>query len=285
MWGSDGVSIRLRGGLGNQLFIFAAGLSKARELEAKLYVFWEPPAGELARRDCQVDQIFDGTPGVEFHVDSALPRVKVKRRMHLLWNTVYEQSVSHEQVGWWSSVRKGSFLVGYFQTIHYLLGIEDEIAGRLLSARTSICNDRLPNLEENDVVMHVRRGDYARPEVRHVHGLLDDNYFVDCSDQLTAEGVKGERFVLTDEPRSVASLAEKHGWKIVSGNQTSAIDEMLWMADSFNLILSNSSFSWWGAWLAERKGNTKVLAPKNWKHNQPDAASKVIPSSWRALGA
>ena len=49
-----------------------------------------------------------------------------------------------------------------------------------------------------------------------------------------------------------------------SGGQSNKNDEILdftLITMCKNVIISNSSFSWWGSWLANSK---KTVAPKNW---------------------
>ena len=48
-------------------------------------------------------------------------------------------------------------------------------------------------------------------------------------------------------------------------------------------IIANSSFSWWGAWLAD---NTKVIAPSGWffgSNNEHLNVEDVIPKRWETI--
>jgi hypothetical protein len=51
------------------------------------------------------------------------------------------------------------------------------------------------------------------------------------------------------------------------------------MASSRHHVIANSSFSWWGAWLAERPGQL-VVAPKMWFRDPSIDSSEIVPQRW-----
>ena len=55
--------------------------------------------------------------------------------------------------------------------------------------------------------------------------------------------------------------------------------EMLLMSMCSHNVLSNSTFSWWGAWLGETKDKT-IVAPDKWLKNVPN---QIIPERWVRL--
>ena len=55
------------------------------------------------------------------------------------------------------------------------------------------------------------------------------------------------------------------------------IFDLFLMSYCDNHIITNSSFSWWGAWL-NKKTSKKVIAPKQWLVN--DKCVDLIPKQW-----
>ena len=122
--------------------------------------------------------------------------------------------------------------------------------------------------------IHVRRGDYL---------LSSDNYAV-CSHGYFKNAVnfmgKDKKFLITSDDIPWCKKRFKGGNFIFSEGETAIVDMYL---QSFctHHIISNSSFSWWGAWLnpnpdkivitpqpwfgiAFRNKNTRDLVPANW---------------------
>ena len=61
----------------------------------------------------------------------------------------------------------------------------------------------------------------------------------------------------------------------------STVKDFLLMISCKNFIISNSSFSWWAAYLSSNKEKT-VISPKYWINNLNET-SDLIPSNWIKL--
>jgi hypothetical protein len=62
-----------------------------------------------------------------------------------------------------------------------------------------------------------------------------------------------------------------------------AIDILQVMGDASNLVIGNSTFSWWAAYLRDRADRT-VIAPRPWLDDSNFDARDLLPLSWITLG-
>jgi len=62
----------------------------------------------------------------------------------------------------------------------------------------------------------------------------------------------------------------------------SDVEELLLMASCQHHVISNSSFSWWGAWLG-RNPKKIVVAPRIWMRGIPESAVNICPKTWIKL--
>jgi len=62
----------------------------------------------------------------------------------------------------------------------------------------------------------------------------------------------------------------------------STVDSLALMSRCDHHVISNSSFSWWGAWLASSAGQ-QVIYPQNWLVDRAVDAAFRFPSTWRAF--
>lgn len=284
MFGADGVSVGLRGGLGNQLFIFGAGLSKSRELDVPLYVFWDPPVGELASRDCLVDKMFNGIPGVQFFTDSSSRSVLLRRRLHIIRNRGWVQGLAHDVPGTWSQIRPGSFLVGYFQALDFVKNSAELMKNHLRQKGFfNVLQKNWPLFQEEDVLFHIRRGDYTDSTVQKSHGLLSREYFERADRSLLELGAGGRRFVISDDEDYIRSIAPRHGWISIRTESSNPWENLVAMSQAPHLVISNSTFSWWSGWFGDQAQTATVWAPDVWKVSQPGATDRILPKHWRRL--
>jgi len=150
-------------------------------------------------------------------------------------------------------------LYGYFQSEKYFLHIKDEIKkdftfkSNLLLECKKIFNDFLVNQEV--ISLHIRRGDYI---INDNHPLQSIEYYKNALKYFN-ENIPV--LVFSDDPTwcSEQKMFESDRF-MISEKNTTDIDLCLMTLCDYHII-ANSSFSWWGAWLADSK---KVIAPKKW---------------------
>lgn len=132
------------------------------------------------------------------------------------------------------------------------------------------------------VVVHVRRGDLVQPKYRKF-AVQSPAYYEEAA-RLVAERTGADRFfVFTDDPAWVRAQVRLPGTTtLVSGDpDATAIDEFSLMRLARHFVMANSTFSWWAAWLGERPDSC-VVAPAHWLAaggRFPD----LVPDRWTTL--
>jgi hypothetical protein len=167
-------------------------------------------------------------------------------------------------------------LNSYFQTEKYFQHIESEIRedftfnDEILEASNEVIDE-----VGEAIFLHVRRGDYVATP--NHHPILTSQYYIEAlekfdndipvlvfSDDLDwcreQEFLNSDRFLLSENH-------VKYPNKIKLGDgsvQQSLVPywDLCLMSLCSGAIIANSSMSWWGAWLQNKRG--KVVAPKTW---------------------
>lgn len=166
-------------------------------------------------------------------------------------------------------------LTGYFQSEKYFIHCKDQIKNKLSFKKEFIDDVRFrysSYFEKETIAIHVRRGDYVNNSFYY---QLPINYFVLALMQIPGWKEKNI-FVFSDDP----AYTEIHfkslpNVSIISGN--SDVFDLCLMSLCDYHVLSNSSYSWWGAYLSNSKqviypthyftGNQNMndFWPENWK--------------------
>lgn len=147
-------------------------------------------------------------------------------------------------------------LYGYFQTEKYFKHIEDEIR-KDFSFDEDLkeqCQEQINSIGNEIICLHIRRGDYLKDD-NHPTQSLD--YYQKALEKLPNVPV----IVFSDDAKWCHNqeIFESDRFIISTDNRTD-IDLCLMSLCKYHII-ANSSFSWWGAWLAKSE---KIIAPKNW---------------------
>ncbi len=288
------IIVRLSGGLGNQMFQYAAALALARAHGAQLRFDLEWFDTRQLHQGLELARVF----GLE------LPRATASERWRVLgWvappflrRALSRRSLRLRRLGiephfhYWPGfceLPADVFLDGYWQSEKYFAPIADEIRQAFrfaepLDARNAELFDEMAQRES--VALHVRRGDFARdPHVRQVHGVDLNDYFCRAIEEIGARVASPHYHVFSDEPEWVREhLSIPASWTCIDQNRgRESYRDMQLMGLCRHNIIANSSFSWWGAWLNQSPGKI-VIAPKKWFVHEVNTTD-LIPSEWLVI--
>ncbi len=136
-------------------------------------------------------------------------------------------------------------LSGYFQSEKYFSHCRGEILEYFNFNSEPI----------DKVSIHVRRGDYVNIEC---HPVVTLEYLNEAIQRFKNVGYKDRDFLIFTDDRTWCG--EHFPFEIAEGNE---LEDMELMSRCEHNIISNSSFSWWAAWLNQNP-NKVVIAPKLW---------------------
>jgi hypothetical protein len=234
------------GRLANQMFQYASlkGIAKNRN-----YDFVIPPKEVFGSKDKNV-KTSDVSLYDVFDIQS-------KNKVSLTNNPVLSERIHEFDNEIFINCPDNVDLFGYFQTEKYFKHIENEIREDF-SFNNELYNTCKLFIEDNFgdkvISLHIRRGDYV---YNQNHPLQDINYYEKALSLLPNIPV----IVFSDDSDWCKSqtIFEDDRFMISENNSTDA--DLCLMTLCHYHIIANSSFSWWGAWLANSKG---VIAPRNW---------------------
>lgn len=227
----DYVMPSVAGRLGNNLFMIANAYDKALTYNKQLVVC----KSQIHNIDDYFNNIFRNIDYTEIYND----------------NQNYNPIIPSED--------KHSIYVGYFQSENYFKNNSEKIKSSFCPTQLFIerIKFELPQLFENIVtVINVRKGDY----------LYYPNYHPTISKEYVEYCIKNTKetdlyLIISDDIPWCKDNIKLENSIFLEGYKTY---EQLWiMSMCQNFIISNSSFSWWGAYLSTKK-DKRVLAPEIW---------------------
>lgn len=125
-----------------------------------------------------------------------------------------------------------------------------------LAVRKKVPLDSLVNIvnSQNTTLLHVRRGDLKK--LKDSFGLLDQKYFKKCT---SPDNIN---LILTDSFEDCRDMfLDDSSFHIINPTEVDVWGALVLMAESKKFIMSNSTLSWWGGYLALAKNNSDVLIP------------------------
>lgn len=290
------VILRIKGGLGNQLFQYATGFSLAKRLRTEIVIdssFFSKQAlrgYKLKNLNISCDPIKQNLPkGLEIiknkYVNKLLRILNVRtipcgKGINYLLETrsdmmpfVFE---NHD---------RDVYLDGYYQSEDYFSSCRKEIL-QMFTPKYSFSREFEVADEQIkltlSVAVHVRRGDflYAKKKKGMYHYLLDDAYYRKAMVYIESNLPKKPIYYWfsDDIEWTKSTFGEHDNFRYVClRTENPDIDELLLMSHCKHIICANSTFSWWGAWLNENEEAMRIVPQR------PFGQPRMIPEKWIKL--
>lgn len=244
------VGVKFNGRLGNQLFqLFFLLYLKSRS-KGKFYFFVNPHHAYLCK-------YFDLGLYYNLTLSSKIYSIFTRLLPYLLnFKSIYIQNI---QVPREVQFEDYTIYTGFFQTDWYMNHTPENfkihIRKKYIEAFQKLYGDVFKN--QKTIAVHIRRTDYLNYGKRDIS--LPIEYFKKRLNSITnLESYKV--FFLSDDISYVKSTFPEQPNFIFSENNEIIDFQIVQNADI--AIISNSSFSWWAAYLGKK--DSLVMAPKNW---------------------
>lgn len=287
----------LIGGLGNQLFQYAAGRAVAHRLGVPLlldvsgfaqYELRRYELGEFAiqGRIATIDELVHA--GVNNRSPGLLSRFSRALGFCRPVNLFKEESFAYDVR--FERVIAPVYLSGYWQSERYFSNIADQLRAEFsLAQPMDALNERIAetilDAGGRAVSLHIRRGDYVNnPQTAQYHGVCSLDYYRTAVEYIAERIPDPHFFVFSDDHAWVGeNFRIDHSMTMVDVNNADrGVWDMSLMRGCRHHIIANSSFSWWGAWLSNGEGKT-VIAPRRWFNDSTIDTKDLIPSTWVRL--
>ena len=272
------MTILICGGLGNQMFQYAAARTIARKSGAKLqldigwYYNCQSRPGVTARRYELSDFLLSPhetrsrTP-IRVQVVRKLTRKNITLYGIRMFN-VFREKGPYSVDDRFEKIDRACILDGYFQNPAYFSSIADDIRSefQLQVPMPLEWGDKLVEMSAiNSVAVHVRRGDYVdNPNAVTFHGMPTLEYYRSAMRRMESYLGNCKFYIFSDDPVwCKANFDQLLNLEIMDTGQHSSAKVMHLMSAAKHQIIANSTFSWWASWLNQNPSKV-VIFPEKW---------------------
>ena len=172
---------------------------------------------------------------------------------------------------------ENSYIKGWFQDERYFINIKEilknEFKPKYLREELAEKEKLLKNVDS--VFVHVRRGDYVR-----IHHDLNMAYYRIAIKKMKEKKPNAVFCVFSDDILWVKNHLDVDA-ELIWMNEDRVLkdyEELYLMSKCKSGIISNSTFSWWSAWLMDSQEKT-IIAPSKWLPGQEN----IIPVDWMVI--
>lgn len=263
------IVVRLWGGIGNQLFQYSFG--EYLRIEKKMDVIYDVSSFENSDKLRKLELSI---------IDNEIPLIKnilfpkhtgiVNRILRFLFslnnNFMLENSFSLENTGKYANNNR-YYLQGYWQnTIYtnYVKNIDDFfIPKQEAPNEIEILKNRITSTD-NSVALHIRRGDYFSKRNIDIYGVCNIEYYIKALNILRDKSPDNTIYIFSDDLVWVKNNLELSKDDFLIPNyDVNQFWYIYLMSCCKHNIISNSSFSWWGAYL-NKHSDKIVISPRRW---------------------
>lgn len=282
------------GGLGNQMFQYAAGRSVANREDVPLKLDTRYFGNYSLHNGFELSRVFNIEASLATSEDfkKMLGWRQHRKIISALQNSKFSlfrgnKLIFDPHFHYWKEIENVSsncYLHGYWQSERYFLTCASSIRREFTFTKPLIEKNRwfAERISSgNSVSLHIRRGDYLNNKTNMaIHGICSIDYYHNAINLISEWVDRPTFFIFSDdiswakENLSIDSLC----YFIDHNRGQESYNDMHLMSLCQNHIIANSTFSWWGAWL-NYNASKKVIATKKW-FGEIRNTEDLLPKEW-----
>lgn len=169
---------------------------------------------------------------------------------------------------------KDCFVFGFFQVYQYPEAVRHILKNEFIvkTPANKQNAELIAELENcNSVCVHIRRGDYMNPRWKNLQ-ICDFDYYNRAINYIASNVSDPVFYIFSNTHDDIEWIRKNYHFQI-NGCQTPNVryvdlenpdyEELRLMYTCRHFVISNSTFSWWGAWLSPNE-NKIVCMPQRW---------------------
>jgi hypothetical protein len=291
------IAVQMCGGLGNQMFQYAAGRQLAIRHGTELVLDASDFSAGKASDTAREYELWRFRTKARLAQADEIRMLRIGRRMPLITRSL-SKWYPYREYGYgynpeFQRLPSSTYLVGYWQSHRYF----SDAAAQIASEFTSVLPLSKANIalgaeitQREAVAVHIRRGDYVSlKSAANFHGLLPQSYYLDAIARIQSSISNPYFAVFSDDPQwcmDQMPFGAEEGICVSHNVGVDAWQDLMLMACCQHHVIANSSFSWWGAWLADQRIGLRdrlVFAPAAWFKQLPQVSEDRFPPHWMVL--
>jgi hypothetical protein len=274
------VIVRLKGGLGNQLFQYATGYALAKRLDCELKVdtsFY--PNQSLRTFDLTKFNIPLDLASTEESSKLGAPlnfKNKLIRKLRLsraVFPSYFEETQSFIFDKRFNELNTPVYLDGYWQNLDYFEQYREQLVD-LFTPKIEFSEAYYTYLSQiestQSVSVHIRRGDYVNDShIRSIHYVCNLDYYKKSIEKMNHQIEKPHYFIFSDDIEWCKRNLNFLEHRTFVENTQNAIEDFQLMRNCKGNIISNSTFSWCAAFLRLENNDEKrvTVFHRLWNRN------------------
>ena len=262
------IIIKLSSGLGNQLFQYSLALYLKENTDQEILFDLNSFKNDFSKRSFELKIL---NPPFDFFHDTSLYtnavgkiRYYYKLLCYFKYNIITERNFLSKKL----STKKPNFYDGFWQTNYFAEKINVRNHLIIHHPQPNFIRELETEIRNNESIsLHVRRGDYFSNTYVKRYGVCTPEYYQNAINFFKNQNHKQKYFIFSDDLDWVKEkLILPEDSVFVPNNDINSFWYIQLMSLCHHNIISNSSFSWWGAYLNE---NTEkmVIAPEKWMND------------------
>ena len=287
------IIMKIWGGLGNQLFQYALGYALAkthdRELVLDMDFYTEAANRKPLIRECKLFYTTekDSSP-YDFSIKSFQHNKYYRQYQKILkklglgsFRYICELAPKYQENIFKIPLKSCIYYDGYWQSPKYFEDYAEDLRSQFVPKTLSKKAQELREvfLNSSSVALHVRRGDYldfsSDPSPEETMYLLEKSYFEKAIEKINNLSPGVDIFCFSDDISwCKKELVGPNIHYIERSYGLTDFEEWHLMSLCKHQIVSNSTYSWWAAWLNSYSQKI-VISPDRWFGNHD-----IFPSSW-----